>query len=58
MQQFNYSSPFDAFTDQELVTRVVWAEARGEPIEGMVAVGNVIKNRTKNPDRYGQGRRS
>ena len=55
MQQFNYSSPFDAFTDQELVTRVVWAEARGEPIEGMVAVANVIKNRTKNPDRYSQG---
>ena len=55
MTQLNYANPFDAFTDQELVTRVVWAEARGEPIEGKIAVANVIRNRTMNPDRYGEG---
>ena len=30
----------------------LWAEARGEPIEGQIAVGCVIRNRLKNPEQF------
>ncbi|PKM45009.1 MAG: peptidoglycan-binding protein [Firmicutes bacterium HGW-Firmicutes-8] len=37
-------------SDLNLLTRVVFAEARGEPYEGQVAVAAVVLNRVKNPD--------
>lgn len=37
----------------EILTLTLIGEARGEPIEGMVAVGNVIRNRLRHePGRY------
>lgn len=33
-------------TDEQYLALTLIGEARGEPIEGMVGVGNVIKNRT------------
>lgn len=33
-----------------LLARVIFAEARGEPLEGQVAVGAVLLNRIKNPN--------
>lgn len=38
-------------SDLELMARVIYAEARGEPYEGQVAVGAVILNRVKS-DRF------
>lgn len=40
----NYSS-----ADMELLSRIISAEARGEPYEGQVAVGAVILNRIEHP---------
>ena len=37
----------DKISDEEILTRMIYAEAGGEPIEGMVGVGNVIFNRMK-----------
>lgn len=34
-----------ALTDPQLVTLTIYGEARGEPIEGQIAVGCVIRNR-------------
>ena len=34
-------------SDEELLARMIWAESRGEPYEGKVAVGAVIMNRVK-----------
>jgi N-acetylmuramoyl-L-alanine amidase len=36
--------------DLYLIAKCIFAEARGEPYEGKVAVGAVILNRVKNPD--------
>lgn len=36
--------------DLDLLARVIYAEARGEPLEGQVAVGAVLINRVKNPN--------
>ncbi len=36
--------------DLNLLARVIYAEARGEPLEGQVAVGAVLINRVKNPN--------
>ncbi|ACL69926.1 cell wall hydrolase [Halothermothrix orenii] len=36
--------------DIELLARVIYAEARGEPYEGQVAVGAVVLNRVESPD--------
>ncbi|NLY90623.1 MAG: hypothetical protein GX081_03330 [Firmicutes bacterium] len=36
--------------DLHLLARVIYAEARGEPLEGQVAVGAVLINRVKNPN--------
>lgn len=35
--------------DLNLLARVIYAEARGEPFEGQVAVGAVLVNRVRNP---------
>lgn len=43
-----------ALTDREAFILTLWAEARGEPIEGKVAVASVILNRWRQPRRYGQ----
>ena len=32
-------------TDVDILALTVWAESRGEPVEGQIAVANVIKNR-------------
>lgn len=43
------TSPYEGLniseTDKELVAALVWAEARGEPYEGQVAVAEVVFNR-------------
>lgn len=44
---------FIALSDLELLARCIWGEARGEPVEGKVAVAAVIKNRIKGVARYG-----
>ncbi|NLY88129.1 MAG: hypothetical protein GX085_00665 [Firmicutes bacterium] len=36
--------------DLALLARVIFAEARGEPLEGQVAVGAVLLNRVRNPN--------
>jgi len=36
-----------AFSDHELLTACLWAEARGEPPEGQAGVCNVILNRVR-----------
>lgn len=38
---------------QELVAAVIWAEAHGEGSLGMLAVAEVIRNRTLQPKRFG-----
>ena len=35
--------------DRELLARIIWLEARGEPLEGQVAVGAVVLNRVRHP---------
>jgi N-acetylmuramoyl-L-alanine amidase len=35
----------DPFSDQEIIAKTAWAEARGDGNEGMTAVINVIQNR-------------
>lgn len=36
-----------ALSDTQIVALTIWGEARGEPIEGQIAVGCVIRNRMK-----------
>lgn len=36
--------------DLDLLARVIYAEARGEPFQGQVAVGAVVLNRLKSPE--------
>lgn len=40
-------------TDHQAVALTIWAEARNEPIEGQIAVGCVIRNRLRRPQRFG-----
>ena len=42
---------FNGYTDQDLhwLSRIIFAEARGESFEGMVAVGSVVMNRVDHP---------
>lgn len=48
-----------ALTDRQVLAVTLYGEARGEPIEGKVAVGCVIRNRVKDPvSRFGTGYRS
>lgn len=38
-----------------IFAKTIWAEARGEPLTGQIAVAWVIKNRTLKPSRFGVG---
>lgn len=40
-------------TDRSALALTLWGEARSEPIEGIVAVGSVIRNRLETPGRFG-----
>lgn len=40
-------------TDLDILARTIFGEARGEPYEGMVAVGRTIANRWKSDKWYG-----
>lgn len=44
---------FASLTDVELLARMIYGEARGEPYEGMVAVANVAMNRAAQPSWWG-----
>ena len=41
--------------DLDVMARTIWGEARGEPLEGKVAVAWVIKNRADHPGWWGHG---
>ena len=41
-----------ALTDRHAVALTIWGEARGESLEGRVAVGMIIKNRVRHPRRW------
>lgn len=40
-------------TNKEIIARTLWGEARGQGIEGMTAVANVIANRASAPTWWG-----
>jgi len=42
----------DRLTDFGALALTLFGEARGEPIEGIVAVGSVVRNRVERPRRY------
>ncbi len=44
------SEEVNAQYDLEVLSRAIYAEGRGEPYEGQVAIGAVILNRVKNPN--------
>lgn len=41
-------------SEAQRVAATLWAEARSEPVQGIVAVANVIRNRVKNPGWWGK----
>lgn len=43
-----------ALNDLDVLTLTLFGEARGEPVEGRIAVGSVIRNRVHVPRRFGQ----
>lgn len=43
-----------SFSDQEIVARTLWGEARSQGVMGMVAVACVIMNRDSNPGWWGR----
>lgn len=45
MWGLEFETDTDGFSDQEIVAKTLWGEARGEGHEGMQAVCNVIQNR-------------
>lgn len=40
-------------TEAQRVAATLWAEARSEPVQGIIAVANVIRNRSRQPHRFG-----
>lgn len=44
----------DALTDAQIVALVLYGEARSEPVQGIVAVGSVIRNRVRKPAWWGR----
>lgn len=44
----------DKMTEPQRVALVLYGEARSEPIEGLIAVGNVIRNRVKAQTWFGK----
>jgi len=45
---------FKSLRDFKLLAICIWGEARGEPIEGKIAVGNVVRNRVNANTWYGK----
>lgn len=41
-------------TEPQRVAATLWAEARSEPVQGIVAVANVIRNRAQKPGWWGK----
>lgn len=41
-------------TEPQRVAATLWAEARSEPVQGIIAVANVIRNRYQHPGWWGQ----
>lgn len=41
-----------ALTDKQALTLTLWGEARGEPLDGKIAVASVIRNRVKAGQSY------
>lgn len=48
----------DQFSDQEIVAKTIYGEARGETHQGRIAVCNVIFNRAKTPRWWGTSPRA
>ena len=48
---------FESLTDLELLTLCMYGEARGEGLDGMLAVGSVAMNRAKTPSWWGSNLR-
>lgn len=46
------SQPYSELSDLALLELCVWREARNQPLDGMRAVANVIRNRVYNPDPF------
>lgn len=44
---------FEKLSELELLTLCLYGEARGEGLDGMLAVGSVVLNRTKSPSWWG-----
>lgn len=44
----------ESLSDLDALALTLFGEARGEPVEGRVAVGSVIRNRVQTPRRFGQ----
>ncbi len=44
----------DRLTEPQLLARCIWGEARGEPIQGKLAVAHVVLNRVKAQSYYGK----
>jgi N-acetylmuramoyl-L-alanine amidase len=40
-------------TEAQRVSGTLYAEARSEPVQGIIAVANVIRNRSRQPQRFG-----
>lgn len=40
-------------TEPQRLAGCLWAEARSEPVQGIIAVANVIRNRSRQPQRFG-----
>src|SRR5258708_18614543 len=57
MDDPSYDDP-DVLSDLEIVARTVWGEARGEGVDGWVAVSWVIKNRAGHPGWWGRDLKS
>lgn len=46
--------PLESQREEILLAMLVWGEARGEPVEGKLAVANVVRNRVNSPRWWGQ----
>lgn len=44
---------FETWDEVGLLALLIWSEARGEPVEGQVAVGHVVLNRRRRGGWYG-----
>lgn len=52
MESYKILRELSKMTDEELLARLVWGEARGESLDGQIAVANVVMNRVKS-GKYG-----